>query len=264
MDDIPTFNGEQNKLDCWPTCGQFIAMIEENAIKENLKDDQIKQLCKSKMSKKALELIHEYSNHSWTELRNMMFHLFSVKLTIREKVEIRKKLQQKESESIEDFYQRCVQAQYLVSDDIRDAAFEREVLLHFLIGLSPFIRDLVLTSKCSSTKDFISEAKRHFEIIKIEPIEVEVKIEPDQQQNNVKNLQKDGDYEMDESYQYDDFDDDSADSEDKPLNFKYGKWKCEKCSKTFPTKRRLNGHYKRVHIKTSDMKCDYCDQSFNR
>ena len=58
-------------------------------------------------------------------------------------------MQQLDTESIEDFYQRCIQSQYLVSDDIRDAAFEREVLLHFLIGLTPFIRDTVSNSLSS-------------------------------------------------------------------------------------------------------------------
>ena len=103
-----------------------------------------------------------------------MFDEFPVKLTIRDKVEIRKKLQQQESESVDEFYQRCIQAQYLVSDDTRDIGFEREVLLHFLIGLAPFIRDLVLASKCSSTNEYIKEAKKYVQIVKEEPIGHEI------------------------------------------------------------------------------------------
>ena len=85
-----------------------------------------------------------------------------MKLTVKQKVEIRQNLQQQVTEPIDDFYNRCVHAQYLVSDGdcTIDAFFNREVLLHFLIGLVPFIRNKVLEADCSSAVDFIQEAKR--------------------------------------------------------------------------------------------------------
>ena len=143
--------GVSEDLGSWVTCGHFLSVIEEFSFKNSLTEHQMKELCQSKLSEYALELFQKNSHKSWNELKNIMFDNFPLRLTIREKVEVRKGLQQVDSESIDDFYQRCRQAQYLVSDDVKDIGFEREVLLHFLIGLSPLIRDLVLETKCSSS-----------------------------------------------------------------------------------------------------------------
>ena len=145
---------------------------------------EIKDFCLSKLTESARELFLKNFEKSWNELKILMFEKFPVKLTIREKVDIRKGLQQLDTESIDDFYRRCLQALYFVSDDdVRDSGFEREVLLHFLIGLSPLIRDLVLASKCSSTVDYINEAKKYVQVIKEEivvPIpDVNIKVEVD-------------------------------------------------------------------------------------
>ena len=177
MDEIPIFSGGKSELDSWMTCGQFLSMIEDHAKENDYTEEQLKELCLYRSSDSALELLQKYQDQSWTDLKKMLFEEFPVKLTIRDKVEIRKKLQQQESESVDEFYQRCIQAQYLVSDDTRDIGFEREVLLHFLIGLAPFIRDLVLASKCSSTNEYIKEAKKYAQIVKEEPIEADIKLE---------------------------------------------------------------------------------------
>ena len=100
------------------------------------------------------------------------------------------------------FIKDCIQAQYLVSDDIRDVAFDREVLLHFLIGLTPFIRDLVLTTECScsSIDSFIQKAKKHCNAIKAEPIEPEIKLEIDEKVKESKELNEL--FNLDESYDF--------------------------------------------------------------
>ena len=182
MDTIPIFSGAQeDNLDSWITCGHFLSMIEDQCNKKELilTEENLKEICLSKLAGSALELFQNNSDQPWHELKNLLFQNFPVKLSIREKVEIRKKLQQQEAESIDDFYQRCLQAQYLVSDDLKDVGFEREVLLHFLIGLSPLIRDLVLATKCSSTLEYIVESKKYVQVVKEEPIEVNVKLEAD-------------------------------------------------------------------------------------
>ena len=153
MDLIPIFSGEKEELHSWTTCGQFISTIENFAQNGNFMEAQIKEFCLSKLSDAALELFQKNFEKSWSELRSIMFENFPVKLTIREKVEVRKGLQQSDSESIDDFYQRCLQAQFLVSDDVKDIGFEREVLLHFLIGLSPLIRDFVLATNCTNDSE---------------------------------------------------------------------------------------------------------------
>ena len=150
------------------TCGQFLSAIEKFVHSGDYLELEIKEFCLSKLSDSARELFQKNIEKPWSELKRLMFEQFPVKLTIREKVEVRKGLQQLDTESIDDFYQRCLQAQYFVSDDVRDAGFEREVLLHFLIGLSPLIRDLVLATKCSSSDDYKNEAKKFVQVIKEE------------------------------------------------------------------------------------------------
>ena len=131
-DTIPNFDGQFNGS---VTIGQFISSIEEHALCENLIEDQVKELCLSKLSGAALNVYDSHATESWTDVKVVLMNAFAVKLSIKEKVEIRKKLKQETSEDVEDFYYRCLQAQYLVSDDVRDVAFEREVLLNFLLGL---------------------------------------------------------------------------------------------------------------------------------
>ena len=90
-----------------------------------------------------------------------------MKLTISEKVEVRKTLFQKENESIDDFFGRCCDAQYVVSDNEKDVSFEREVLLHFLFGLVSRIREKVLIANCSNSENYIVEAKKKETLSKI-------------------------------------------------------------------------------------------------
>ena len=118
MDSIPIFSGEKDELTSWITCGQFISSIEDFAHNSDFTEGQIKEFCFSKLSDAALELFQKNFEKSWNELKSILFENFPVKLTIREKVEVRKGLQQSDSESVDDFYQRCLQAQYLVSDDV--------------------------------------------------------------------------------------------------------------------------------------------------
>ena len=256
MDSIPIFSGVRDEdLDLWLTCGQFLSLIED--YKNELTEEQLKELCLSKLSNGALELFQKHLDQSWHELKNLLFQSFPVKLSIRDKVEIRKKLQQQEAESIDDFYQRCLQAQYLVSDDLKDAGFEREVLLHFLIGLSPLIRDLVLATKCSSTFEYIIEAKKYVQMIKEEPIEANIKIEADlmEEEFDFKN-------QLEDSYQDEEFDcnheeygDEIQETDHKLENV--SPWVCDTCGKECSTKQNLKTHCQNVH-----KMCAKCDKTF--
>ena len=265
MTDIPIFQGSQSIQDSWLTCGQFLSLIDEHASRTNSTEEEIKEFCRSKLSERALELFLTHLDKSWVEQKNLLLENFSVKLSIKEKVEIRKNLQQNGVESIDDFYERCVQAQYLVSDDIRDAAFEREVLLHFLIGLNPAIREIVLSAKCSSSQDYISEAKKYFFKIKEEPMDPDVKFESD---TPFPYIEDQDDDDMNNLNHYDfcsvEFDfaadnlETSFDDEETLLQ-----WKCELCPKSFPSKRRLTNHVKRMHsTKEENLRCEPCDKDF--
>ena len=113
MDNIPIFCGGPIGQDSWQTCGQFLSLIEEYVAIAKLSEEQTKELCHSKLSEKALDLFQDNYDMSWIELKELMLKNFSVKLSIREKVEVRKNLQQFQIENIDDFYERCVQAQFL-------------------------------------------------------------------------------------------------------------------------------------------------------
>ena len=273
MDDIPIFSGKKEELDSWVTCGQFISNIEKIAHNENFMEMNIKEFCLSKLSDPALVLFQKNFEKSWSELKNILFENFPVKLSIREKVEVRRGLQQSDLESIDDFYQRCLKAQYLVSDDVRDIGFEREVLLHFLIGLSPLIRDLVLATKCSSSNDYINEAKKYVQVIKEEAIpDVNVKIEVDPHYEE---------FDYKSQYEYDAFGD-YFESEgvfeevEKEVPIKKKKIKllktemekdqqretCKECNKTFKTTKNLRDHIRNMHSTERSIMCDDCDKTF--
>ena len=260
MDFIPVYSGGTGQFE---SCGHFLSLIDEYATKESLTEEQVKEFCMSKLSEQALDFVRANSNVPWQDLKFLMLKHFSAKLSIKDKVEVRRKLQQKEMEPIDDFYNRCLHAQFLVSDDIRDATFEREVLLHFLIGLSPYIRDLVLTAKCSNTQDFILEAKKHF--VKNEPLEPNVKLEPGFDDDYVPDpvgdfdedfmIQYNGNekYYQSENFDVPEYDDDNEEEnwypseEDKKISIKKVKKKLSK----------VGGK-----IKEKNLKCPLCDKKF--
>ena len=67
-------------------------------------------------------------------------------LSIREKLAIRKNLFQSGTEKTEEFLERCIQAQFAITDensDLNEAAFQRDVLLNFLMGMRPTLQSKV-------------------------------------------------------------------------------------------------------------------------
>ena len=250
MEQIPIFTGEKSDLDSWLTCGLFLSIIEDHANENNLTEDQLKELCLFKSSDIALELLQRHQDQSWTDLKNLMFDEFPVKLSIRDKVEIRKKLQQQESESVDEFYQRCLQAQYLVSDDTKDVGFEREVLLHFLVGLTPFIRDLVLATKCSSNNEYVREAKKYVQIVKEEPMEADVKIETEILDEEFDAKNDLDEYDVKNSFENYDYSYEEEESEQT-------EWICIKCDKSFSANQKL-----KMHSQTLHKICAKCDKTF--
>ena len=172
---LPMFDGKFNGS---VTCGQFITSIEEYAIAEQLTEESVKELCLAKLSGVAMDVCQSHMSKSWSDLKRILMESFAVKLSIKEKVELRKQLKQDAAEGIEDFYHRCVQVQYLVSDDVKDVIFDREIMLNFLLGLQPNIQETVLMSNCNTVIEFVAEAKKHFVVPKSEFLVTEVKMEP--------------------------------------------------------------------------------------
>ena len=267
--------GVSEDLGSWVTCGHFLSIIEDFSFKNNLTEPQIKELCQPKLSDYALELFQKNCEKPWCELKNIMFENFPVRLTIREKVDVRKGLQQFDSESIDDFYQRCRQAQYLVSDDVRDISFEREVLLHFLIGLSPLIRDLVLATKCSSSNDYINEAKKYVQVIKEEAVVPDINIKVEVDPNPYPDYEE---YDYKRQYEpYEDYIEDTNIVDGPIVEVKKKKSKssksemendlerrtCKECNKTFTTFKNKNVHVKNMHSGLqSPVPCKQCKKIF--
>ena len=292
MHDIPIFDGNMVQVDSWPTCGQFLAMVEDVAEREKYDEHQMKEFLLSKLSDKPLELIRSNLDEPWSTQKALLKDNFSVKLTVKQKVEIRQNLQQQVTEPIDDFYNRCVHAQYLVSDGdcTIDAFFNREVLLHFLIGLVPFIRNKVLEADCSSAVDFIQEAKRVFSDVKEEPDEEKsvdkysptvVKVEPDGYSDV-----DDEDYNVYDNDYHPMDDEDGDDSDYEPDGGLFPllplKIKCDRCPKSFENAKEFASHYSKKHKKStssdsktpkapraprapkkaSALKCDFCPDEF--
>ena len=274
MEKIPVFTGNNQDMDSWPTCGQFLSMIKDVAEKNDLKEEEIKELLKSKLDYKALDLILMHSTESVTKQMSILKLNFSIRLSIKEKVEVRKNLQQQETEPIEDFFKRCVHAQYLVCDDdcTVDATFDREVLLHFLIGLVPFVRDQVLTNTdCSTPEDFVLEAKKIFGVVKEEPIDDVPDVKVEVSDNGYKVYLNE-----DDLNEFDDQQEDDDDLFDQMLPLEL---KCDKCPKTFDSVKKFKLHTKNKHStksspkeetrkkpkiqkEESDLKCEFCPDEF--
>ena len=265
MEHIPIFDGGTMDFTTWPTCGHFIAIIDEFAKKEGFSEHEIQSLVRSKLSHKALEIFITNFTKSWEDQKKLLKETFSSKLTIKDKIEVRKNLQQNTNESVEDFYNRCIHAQYLVSDDDRDAGFNREVLLHFLMGLVPCIRDQVLVnSNNSCPEDFVLEAKKLYKMVKNEPVdhhEPDIKVEEDMEAG-IENGHLDEEDHYLENVNYDN-------EESTPL------LKDDRYPKSFSSKKKLKIHNQKKHSKKSstkkptstesnesDLKCNYCPDMF--
>ena len=282
MDSIPIFSGKSSSLEASTSCGQFISMLDQESISANLPEEKVKELCLLKVSDEALDFCQANADKSWSELKSLMLKQFCAKLSIAQKVELRKTLKQNPEEEIDDFYYRCLQVQYFVSDDIRDATFDREVLLNFLLGLQPFIQNTVLAANCSNTQEFIQEAKRLFAIPKAESVEVKIKTE---------NLEFPDDFDFNEDFGADfDFEDDDdgenekfdpsvditnfAELEEESILKAYGKKKkkkvvvdnnadkhikCILCDKKFRTVKGRERHIAQSH-KDAQKTCDICKE----
>ena len=98
-------------------------------------------------------------NRTWPSLKKAMKAKFKKKMSIQMKAQLRKSLKQNQNESVKEFCDRCKEAEQLICDQqIQDAAFERDLLLTFLIGLREELQLRVMQSEGSSLSDFLQAA----------------------------------------------------------------------------------------------------------
>ena len=212
-----------------------------------------------------------------------------MKLSIKQKVEVRISLIQRDDEQVDEFYERCVDAQYVISDNEKDVAFDREVLLHFLFGLVSRIRDIVLNFDCSTSEEFINEARKCFQGVKEEPVgcNVDIKLETDFNQDAFENENEfidhedmyfgdelDNDYEPDMKLEAETLEEEDENCQDVIDNVKT--YFCTLCSKHYTSKLKFQKHNQYKHQKQkqeskeendnnceSESKCQHCPAEFD-
>ena len=60
------------------------------------------------------------------------------------KIELRRYLHQEETESAQEFHDRCIKGQFMLCDDREDLVFERDILINFISGLREDIYNRVI------------------------------------------------------------------------------------------------------------------------
>jgi hypothetical protein len=137
----PWSNGELQ------TCGAFVAMFEEKA-KSLSGDEAIIKVLEDSLGGPALAWLKSKTEETtWTDIRSAFMEKFTTDMTVRDKVKIRQSLRQKANERVQEFLDRCTYAQYAITDDSLQsnaAAFERDVLLNFLLGMKQDIQGVVV------------------------------------------------------------------------------------------------------------------------
>ena len=99
------------------------------------------------------------SSADWNSLKQEFINKFSVKLTWSQKINVRQSLRQLDDESVNDFLERCTYAQHVITDDsFEDAAFERDVLLNWVLGMKPELQSQVISSNERTLQGFLELA----------------------------------------------------------------------------------------------------------
>ncbi len=148
------------------TSGAFVALIDK-MVKDEAFDAN--QSIRDRLTGPALKWYENLDrSYEWADLKNYLKAAFSPSLSVRQKVQLRKSLRQRESESSKEFLQRCTNAQFAITDDLwkpEDADFQREVLLNFLLGMREEFQDQVISSDNVTTDGYLlaaMEAEKSF------------------------------------------------------------------------------------------------------
>ena len=135
------FDGLVQKYDLKPTIGQFLKFVENH---KDLSDEDKKVLAFNQLQSFAKEAIKPMVKHKWPSLKKYLFDQFRCQLTLLEKIELRRYLHQEETESAQEFHDRCIKGQFMLCDDREDLVFERDILINFISGLREDIYNRVI------------------------------------------------------------------------------------------------------------------------
>ena len=180
------FDGLVTKNDLKPTVGQFLKFVEAHI---DLCDEDKKLLAVNQLKSFAKEETKAMLKYKWPILKKYLFDQYKCHLLLREKIELRRYLNQGETESVQQFYDRCTKAQYMLCDDNSDFVFNRDILISFVSGLKEDIYQKITQMEILSNLDLClkfaieieigNDISNHVVVVKPEEIKVEVKQEKD-------------------------------------------------------------------------------------
>ena len=249
------------------SCDQFCAIVESQIETFKWSDNEAFSHVLQAFTSPAMEWAFTIKDfHTWTQLKMAMKAKFMGKMTIQMKAELRKNLKQSLEESVNDFYDRCKEAEKLICDELLDTAFERDVLLTFLIGLREDLQLKVMASEAScDLNDFLKLA-----------IKMETNNKGDQDDQDNDNAGDDikpelSDFEGLDPMELDEEDDDNDDTKDllnliKSEEIAETEHKCTHCDIAFKTDKQLKSHIKSEHSEPVEniekLKCSTCSATF--
>ena len=134
------------------TIGQFIKCIEANDTIPN--DEDKKLLAIHQLTDNGKKFVQPHLKKNWKSLKKLLLNKFKSKLTLIEKINLRRHLKQRENESCEQFHARCVKWQFLLFDDQVDSVFEKDILINFVSGLKEDIYNKLVLEENISDLNF--------------------------------------------------------------------------------------------------------------
>ena len=150
------FNGDPLKTS-GPSIGQFLNHIENHS---DLTNQEKSAYAISHLTPSIMDNITFSFQGKWQDLRKMLFQKYQSKLAnLMEKINLRKSLIQSESETCQQFFNRCVKIQYLLHDDVGDLICNNDIVFSFVMGLNVDIHEqLILNENLSSLDDCLNIA----------------------------------------------------------------------------------------------------------
>ena len=146
------FDGLVQKEDLKPTVGQFLRYIEDHT---DLSNEDKKILAVSNLKSFAKNDIKTKLKHDWLwpTMKRYLFDQYRCQLTLKEKIELRRYLIQREEENVNDFHDRCIKAQYMLCDDNADSVLERDIIINFISGIKEDVYQIIIRIEPLSTLD---------------------------------------------------------------------------------------------------------------
>ena len=163
------FDGLVQKEDLKPTVGQFLKFVDDHT---DLCDNDKKILAIRNLKAFAKDEIKSKFTHNWHAMKKYLFDQYRCHLTLKEKIKLKRYLIQGEEESVSEFHDRCIKAQYMLCDDNADLVLERDITISFISGIKEDIYQVIIRIEPLSTLDLcLKHAKEIEELLEVNDID---------------------------------------------------------------------------------------------